>query len=159
MQIMEVAAQLAEIVIDAKAVLVTAESCTGGGIAAALTDISGSSSWFDCGFVTYSNEAKQHMLGVSENTLKSYGAVSEQTVHEMLNGAIENSRGNCAIAISGIAGPTGGTADKPVGTVFIGWKTQTQQQVKRFVFDGDRQAVRNQSVIEALEGMGRLLAE
>src|SRR3990170_6882256 len=101
--------------------LATAESCTGGGVAQAITDVAGSSAWFERGFVTYSNLAKQQMLGVSEATLKQYGAVSEAVVREMVAGALKNSTAQVALAVSGIAGPDGGTADKPVGTVWFAW--------------------------------------
>jgi len=104
--------------------LATAESCTGGLIAAAVTEIAGSSTWFECGFVTYSNESKQEMLGVSAATISEHGAVSEQTVREMAFGTLARCKADVAIAVSGIAGPGGGTATKPVGTVCLAWATQ-----------------------------------
>lgn len=134
--------------------LVTAESCTGGWVAQSLTAIVGSSAWFDRGFVTYSNAAKQDMLGVPEATLSRHGAVSEATARAMAQGAIAHSRGDWAIAITGIAGPSGGTPDKPVGTVCFAWAQRDggcEAQTCRF--DGDRQAVREQSVIHALQGL------
>lgn len=132
-----------------------AESCTGGSLAAAITDCPGSSLWFDRGFVTYSNQAKQDLLGVSVQTLTQYGAVSEQTVREMAEGALEKSAAQVTIAISGVAGPDGGTANKPVGTVWIAWSfLPSQKTVARcFLFQGNRATVRQQAVYEALAGM------
>jgi nicotinamide-nucleotide amidase len=132
--------------------LVTAESCTGGWVAKVLTDIPGSSTWFDRGFVTYTNEAKQEMLGVNPVTLESHGAVSEETVREMVLGALQGSRGTMALAISGIAGPGGATPYKPVGTVCFAWghrdgRLWSSQQH----FEGDRDDVRRQAVALALE--------
>ena len=139
--------------------LATAESCTGGWIAQSITDISGSSQWFDRGFVTYSNEAKQDMLGVSPDTLAQYGAVSEQTVTEMVRGALANSRADIAVAVSGIAGPTGGTPDKPVGMVWIAWGMRDVEpvtQVEHYL--GSRFEVRQQTVETALQGILKLLS-
>ena len=129
------------------AVLVTAESCTGGWVAQALTAIAGSSSWFDRGFVTYSNEAKQEMLGVRGETLAEHGAVSEETAAEMARGALQKSRGTMSLAITGIAGPGGGTPAKPVGTVCFAWATKAGlERAETKHFTGDREAVRRQSV-------------
>lgn len=156
----ELATKLASRLKAAHAVVVTAESCTGGWIAQELTAIAGSSAWFDRGFVTYSNEAKQEMLGVRLETLSRHGAVSEETAIEMARGALEKGRGTVALAVTGIAGPTGGTAAKPVGTVCFAWATKgrpTRAQTKRF--SGDREAVRRQSVDHALAGMLELLDE
>lgn len=139
--------------------LATAESCTGGWIAEALTAISGSSAWFDRGFVTYSNEAKTDMLGVAAQTLAAHGAVSEATVREMAEGALARSLAEVAVAVSGVAGPTGGTAAKPVGMVCIGWAAKgspTRSLTLRFA--GDRTAVRRQTVIRALGGILELAA-
>ncbi|WP_062155574.1 CinA family protein [Beggiatoa leptomitoformis] len=130
--------------------LVTAESCTGGWIAQTMTAIAGSSNWFERGFITYSNEAKHEVLDVSSLTLEKYGAVSEQTVLEMAEGALRHSHAEVAIAVSGIAGPTGGSADKPVGTVWIAWAFPEKIYAKCFIFKGDRQSVREQTVITAL---------
>ena len=138
----------------------TAESCTGGGIAAALTDIAGSSQWFERGFVTYSNQAKQDMLGVSNQTLAEYGAVSEATVREMVTGALAQSRAQVAVAVSGIAGPGGATPGKPVGTVCLAWHvTGAEPVVRTEHFEGDRAAVRAQTVESALQGVLELLNE
>jgi nicotinamide-nucleotide amidase len=136
----------------------TAESCTGGWIAKTLTDIAGSSAWFDRGFVTYTNEAKQDLLGVRADTLAAHGAVSEATVREMVAGALARSRAGVAVAVSGVAGPTGGSADKPVGTVWLAWGDRAGAvRAERCRFDGDREAVRRQAVARALQGLDELL--
>jgi len=135
--------------------LATAESCTGGWVAKACTDVAGSSQWLECGFVTYSNAAKVRDIGVSERTLIDHGAVSEATVREMAVGALRVSGADVAVAISGIAGPDGGTPTKPVGTVWFGlvWKRGTDVVViaERQLFGGDREVVRRGSVQRALE--------
>lgn len=134
--------------------LTVAESCTGGGVAQSLTAIAGSSAWFDRGFVTYSNAAKMEMLGVPENTLERHGAVSEATARSMAQGALARSRCQWAVAITGIAGPGGGTSEKPVGTVCFAWANQTGACFARTcLFAGDRAAVREQSVHQALAGL------
>ena len=134
--------------------LATAESCTGGWVAEVVTSVSGSSEWFDRGFVTYSNEAKREMLGVAEATLMRSGAVSEEAAREMAAGAIAHSRAGVAVAITGVAGPTGGTPAKPVGMVCFAWALRggvVESETCRF--DGDRESVRRQSVVHALEGV------
>lgn len=131
--------------------LATAESCTGGMIAGAITDIAGSSDVFDRGFVTYSNQAKIEMLGVSQKTLDEFGAVSEQTCREMVLGALKNSQANVAISTTGIAGPGGGSAEKPIGLVYIGVGTSERIRVTKFHFSGTRAEVRKQTVERALE--------
>jgi nicotinamide-nucleotide amidase len=137
--------------------LVTAESCTGGWIAKTVTDVAGSSEWFDCGIVAYSYEAKQALLSVNPHTLEANGAVSRETVIEMVSGALVHSGASVAIAVTGIAGPGGGTSDKPVGTVWIGWKRRGgYPEAALFHFDGDRDAVRRQTVAAALAGLERL---
>lgn len=134
--------------------LVTAESCTGGWIAKAVTDIAGSSDWFDCGMAAYSYEAKQALLGVRPQTLEVHGAVSRETVIEMVSGALVNSGASIAVAVTGIAGPGGGSEGKPVGTVWIGWKRRGgYAKAEVFTFDGDREAVRRQTVAAALLGL------
>lgn len=134
--------------------LVTAESCTGGWIAKLVTDMPGSSDWFDCGMAVYSYEAKQAMLGVRPETLMEHGAVSEETCIEMVSGALVHSGATIAVAVTGIAGPTGGTSDKPVGTVWIGWKRRGgYPHAEVFHFDGDRDAVRRQTVAAAMRGL------
>lgn len=136
--------------------LVTAESCTGGWVGQAVTMVPGSSRWFDRGFVTYSNDAKQAMLGVSAETLARFGAVSEQAVREMASGALARSKAHVAVAVSGVAGPEGGTADKPVGTVWIAWAVRDGAcSARDYRFAGDREAVRRHSVIRALQGVAQ----
>jgi nicotinamide-nucleotide amidase len=140
-------------------VLATAESCTGGWIAKVLTDIPGSSGWFDRGYVTYSNRAKEEMLGVSAETLALYGAVSEAVVREMVEGTLIRSGAAIAIAVSGVAGPEGGSEEKPVGTVWFAWsRTGADSVSERFQFAGNREEVRHQSVRVALERLLELLA-
>jgi nicotinamide-nucleotide amidase len=135
-------------------ILVCAESCTGGWVAKIMTDLPGSSAWFERGFVTYSNASKIEMLGVKESTLETQGAVSEQTVREMVDGALHRSQGNIALSISGIAGPEGGSHDKPVGTVWFAWSGMHRGTITlRKRFDGERDAVRRQAVVTALEGL------
>ncbi len=137
--------------------VVTAESCTGGWIAKLITDVPGSSDWFDAGMVAYSYEAKQAMLGVRPETLTEHGAVSKETVMEMVSGALVHSGASLAVAVTGIAGPTGGTDDKPVGTVWIAWKKRGgYPQARLFHFDGDRSAVRSQTAAQALRGLHEL---
>lgn len=134
--------------------IVSAESCTGGWVAKQLTDLAGSSAIFDRGFVTYSNQAKQDMLGVSTKTLGKYGAVSEQVVIEMVEGALKNSQADIALSISGIAGPGGGTTEKPVGTVCFGWmKRGGKPKAKTKKLEGDRDEIRCQAVDISLEGV------
>jgi nicotinamide-nucleotide amidase len=134
--------------------LATAESCTGGWIGQAVTMVPGSSAWFDRGFITYSNDAKIELLGVHADTLAQSGAVSEQTVGEMATGALARSRAQIAVAVSGVAGPEGGSADKPVGTVCIAWACRDEPLTTRtFVFTGDRDAIRRASVLAALQGL------
>lgn len=137
--------------------LATAESCTGGWIAKLCTDLAGSSAWFERGFVTYSNEAKQEMLGVQAETLAQYGAVSEVVTAEMAAGALLHSRAQVAVSVSGIAGPGGGTETKPVGMVCFGWAVQGgETRTETCQFAGDRDAVRLQSVEYALRSVLRL---
>ena len=134
----------------------TAESCTGGGVAYAITEISGSSAWFDRGFVTYTNQAKQQMLGVPSELILNHGAASGEVVAAMAAGALAYSSAQLSVAISGIAGPLGGTAEKPVGTVWMGWARsggEAQVRTHRFQFAGDRQQVREQAIVMALRGM------
>jgi nicotinamide-nucleotide amidase len=134
--------------------LATAESCTGGWVGEAVTAVPGSSGWYDRGFITYTNEAKQEMLGVAAATLELHGAVGEQTVREMASGALKNSRAQAALAISGIAGPGGGTAEKPVGTVWFAWAYANGAVAsEKRVFAGGRQDVRRQAVERALQGL------
>jgi nicotinamide-nucleotide amidase len=138
-------------------VLTTAESCTGGWVAQAITAIAGSSDWFDRGFVTYSNEAKQEMLGVRAETLKRHGAVSEETAREMAQGALSRSKATLALAVTGIAGPAGGSTEKPVGMVCFAWAGKQGASSETLRFSGDRESVRRQSVLHALEGVLKAL--
>jgi len=134
--------------------LAVAESCTGGWLAQSVTAIAGSSGWFDRGFVTYSNGAKVDMLGVPDTTLERHGAVSEATARAMAQGVLAHSRADWAVAITGIAGPSGGSAEKPVGTVCFAWAAQEQGcEAQTCHFAGDRAAVREQSVRHALTGL------
>ena len=136
------------------ATLACAESCTGGWVAQTVTATAGSSGWFDCGFVTYSNEAKQDLLGVAAATLARDGAVSEETVREMVTGALARSRARFALAVSGVAGPGGGTAAKPVGMVCFAWGERDGKLRSETVrFAGDRTSIRRQAVIRALAGL------
>lgn len=157
-EIREVVSQLADQLLSKKLKLVTAESCTGGGIACALTSQPGSSVWFDRGFVTYSNEAKQESLGVSADTLQQFGAVSKQVVLEMAEGAISHSHASVAISVSGIAGPDGGSEEKPVGTVWFGFSAEGRTTAVHQCFAGDRQTVRERAVIFALEYLLQLMS-
>ena len=137
-------------------VVVTAESCTGGWLAKILTDLPGSSLYFERGFVTYSDFSKIEMLGVQKKTLETWGAVSEQTVREMAQGALVRSKGNLSLAISGIAGPDGGTTEKPVGTVWFAWaQVGDNTIVERKIFEGNRDSVRGQAVATSLRGIYR----
>jgi len=153
-------AALAAGLLRRKQSLVTAESCTGGWLAKACTDRVGSSGWFDRGFVTYSNAAKQELLGVSAATLEHHGAVSRATVLEMVAGALARSQAQWAVAISGIAGPGGGSAAKPVGTVWFAWGGPDDWRLASTArFEGDRDAVRRQAVAMALQVLTRRLEE
>jgi nicotinamide-nucleotide amidase len=156
----ELAQQVGEQLLLQHKALAVAESCTGGWVAKCLTDVAGGSLWFDRGFVTYSNAAKQAMLGVSGATLDSAGAVSEQTVREMVAGALENSEAGVALAVSGIAGPGGGMPGKPVGTVCFAWAVEgSEVRSETRHFEGDREAVRRQSVGHALQGLLDVLGQ
>jgi nicotinamide-nucleotide amidase len=140
--------------------LATAESCTGGWIAEAITMIPGSSAWLDRGFVTYTNDAKREMLGVQAQTLERHGAVSEPVVIEMVQGALKASRAQVAVAVSGVAGPSGGTPQKPVGTVCFAWAIEGRApRAETRHLDGDREAVRRQSVVHALGALLEQLGE
>lgn len=137
--------------------LVTAESCTGGLIAGACTDLSGSSNWFERGFVSYSNTAKNELLGVEAALLKQHGAVSEEVARAMAVGALARSRAQVAVAVTGVAGPTGGTPDKPVGLVWFGFALPGQVLTEKMNFPGDRAAVRAATVTHALRRLNELL--
>ncbi len=151
-QITELAALLGQTLKEKGLMIATAESCTGGGIAQAITEISGSAEWFDRGFVTYSNLAKVQMLQVKQSALDQYGAVSEQVARQMVEGALENSHADVVVSITGIAGPSGGSDEKPVGTVYIALGGGDQKiMCKKYLFIGDRNKIRKQSIIAALK--------
>jgi nicotinamide-nucleotide amidase len=137
--------------------IATAESCTGGMIAARITSVSGSSGCFDCGLVTYSNYQKHKLLGVRRGTLKKYGAVSRETALEMCKGARRVTNADIAVSVTGIAGPTGGSEEKPVGTVWIGVCCSNIHKAKKYLFDGDRNSVREQTVETALKIVNDLI--
>ena len=145
---------LAEALLSKRLIMATAESCTGGWIAQSLTALAGSSRWFDTGFVTYSNDAKHNLLEVPDSyfDFDGPGAVSEETVLAMAHGALSKSRANVVVAVSGVAGPDGGTDEKPVGTVWIAWQWEDKSFARCFHFSGDREAVRYATVVAALEG-------
>lgn len=154
--IAQLARRTGEALLAAGRTVATAESCTGGWIAKALTDVAGSSSWFGTGLVTYSNEAKRALLGVRGETLEDHGAVSEETVREMAAGALAAGGADIAVAVSGIAGPDGGTPDKPVGTVWFAWATAAEEPrvtAECRHFRGDRETVRRRTVCHALDGV------
>ncbi|ODV09910.1 MAG: damage-inducible protein CinA [Thiobacillus sp. SCN 64-317] len=154
----QLARELADKLLARGWMLASAESCTGGFIAKVLTDLPGSSAWFDAGVVTYSYEAKEALLGVNPRTLERTGAVSEETVLEMVSGALARFGAGAAVAVTGIAGPSGGTEGKPVGTVWIGWKRRGgYAHARLFHFQGDRDAIRRQTVAAALAGLGKEL--
>ena len=144
---------VANLMLNNQLSLATAESCTGGLIAAACTDLSGSSQWFERGFVTYSNAAKTELLGVDAALIRRDGAVSESVAIAMVQGAVKHSHAQVAVAVTGIAGPDGGSADKPVGTVWIAWNVRGKITATCHHFPGDRAAVRQQTVLSALQGL------
>jgi len=153
----ELSARLGESCRRAGLLVATAESCTGGGVGEAITRTAGSSAWYDRGFVTYSNEAKVDLLGVKQETIGSHGAVSEAVAREMVLGALHQSVADLAVAVTGVAGPDGGTAAKPVGLVWFAWASLDGEVRAKFeVFGGDRAAIRDQAVREALRGLGEL---
>lgn len=153
------AAELGEGLLAHASQVTTAESCTGGGIAEAITRIPGSSAWFEAGFVTYSNAQKSRQLAVPEALFASVGAVSREVVEAMVRGAQAQSGARYAVAVSGIAGPDGGSAEKPVGTVWIAWGDGERLFSARHLFPGAREQVRQQTVASALQGLLKLLAE
>jgi nicotinamide-nucleotide amidase len=156
-EIRALAARVAERLLGTGLTLAVAESCTGGWVAKACTDLPGSSGWFDGGVVTYSNQAKERILGVGADTIRRAGAVSEATVREMADGVLDRFGSDVAVAVSGIAGPDGGQPGKPVGTVWFAWAIdrgdQREIRAEVQVFEGDREAVRRQAVVRALAGV------
>jgi len=152
--IYQLSSQLGEALRARQWTVTTAESCTGGGVSYAITSVSGSSEWFETAFVTYSNEAKIARLGVDPATLAEHGAVSEATVKEMAAGALRVSSASVSVAVSGIAGPQGGTPDKPVGTVWFAWMLEgAEPMTAQHVYKGNREGVREQAIISALQGL------
>ena len=149
--------RLVPLLLENKLKICTAESCTGGLIAKSLTDLAGSSDWFECGFVTYSDASKTKMIAVPESVISEYGAVSEAVANAMASGALRNSAAHVSIAVTGIAGPAGGSADKPVGTVWIAVASDKQSVAKKHLFQGDREAIRNATMLSAIEMMLQLL--
>ena len=156
--LLALAARLGAAALARGAMIATAESCTGGLVAGAITSIAGSSGWFERGFVTYSNLAKEQQLGVAPSTIERFGAVSEETAKAMAQGAVRGAAAQWAVAVTGIAGPDGGSPDKPVGTVWFAWAGPDLLETLRRQFDGDRTAVREASVRVALEGLVDRLA-
>ncbi len=148
---------LSEILLSKAWTISLAESCTGGLVCATLTELAGSSNWFERGYITYSNEAKTECLDVPSDLIESHGAVSEEVAKAMAEGARIQSGSNVAVSITGIAGPTGGSQEKPVGTVCFGWATENQVLTKTMCFDGDRQMVRQQAMEFALTELIALL--
>ncbi|HJV76135.1 MAG TPA: CinA family protein [Noviherbaspirillum sp.] len=161
--IIDLAARVGHVLRERGLLLATAESCTGGGVGQAITEIAGSSEWYDCGFITYSNASKTEMLDVPAALLAQFGAVSEEIAGAMAEGALANSNAHISISTTGIAGPGGAVPGKPVGTVCFGWSLGNHKHprtyTERLVFSGDRQAVREQSVAHALRGLLRFLEQ
>jgi nicotinamide-nucleotide amidase len=157
--IIELAARVGRALQENGLLLTTAESCTGGGAAQAITEIAGSSEWFDCGFVTYSNASKTELLNVSPALIAQFGTVSEEVAGAMAEGALANSNAHVAISTTGIAGPGGAVPGKPVGTVCFGWAMENRTFTERLVFSGDRKSVRDQTVVHSLQGLLRFLEQ
>lgn len=157
LELHELAEQVGEVLKQKRWLLATAESVTGGGISQAITDIAGSSEWFDCGFVTYSNSSKTEFLDVPAALIAQFGAVSEEVAGAMAKGALANTDAHITLSTTGIAGPTGAVPGKPVGTVCFGWAYGTSVCTERLVFQGDRHAVRVQTAEHALRGLLKVL--
>ena len=150
-EIYHLSEQLGRALLQKKATVTTAESCTGGGVAQAITSVAGSSAWFNCGYVSYANSAKQQMLGVAAELLETHGAVSELVVISMVKGAAQRAWADYAVAISGIAGPDGGSDDKPVGTVWFAWLSPNGVVARKYALTGDRISIREQAVKISLQ--------
>jgi nicotinamide-nucleotide amidase len=158
--VIELAARAGRALQEKGLLLVVAESCTGGGVGQAITEIAGSSEWFDCGFITYSNASKTELLDVSAAMIAQHGTVSEEVAAAMAEGAVANSNAHVAISTTGIAGPGGAVPGKPVGTVCFGWAMDHHPtHTERLVFSGDRHSVRQQTVAHALKGLLRFLEQ
>lgn len=156
-EIVDLAARVGRALQAQGLLLVTAESCTGGGVAQAVTEVAGSTAWFDCGFIAYSNASKTELLDVPAALIAQLGTVSEEVAAAMAEGALANSNAHVAVSTTGIAGPTGAVPGKPVGTICFGWSRGDATHTERLVFAGDRQAVREQTVAHALQGLLRFL--
>lgn len=155
----ELATQVGSVLKSQGLILATAESCTGGGVAHAITEIAGSSEWFECGFITYSNASKSDMLDVPEALIVRYGAVSDEVAQAMAEGALANSNATITLSTTGIAGPGGAVPGKPVGTICFAWAMAHRTFSERLVFQGDRHAVRQQTVAHSLAGLLRFLEQ
>lgn len=158
-QLTDLAERIGQALQAKRRLLAVAESCTGGGVSQAVTEIPGSSGWFDCGFVTYSNDAKTELLGIPAALIAQHGAVSEEIAAEMARGACGASNADVAVSTTGIAGPSGAVPGKPVGTVCFGWAVDGRVETERRIFSGDRRAVREQAVAHALQGLLRRLEQ
>lgn len=157
--LIDLSTRIGEALRQRRLMMATAESCTGGGIAYTLTEIPGSSDWFDCGFVTYSNAAKTELLDIPEATLAQFGAVSEEIAAAMAEGAVANSEASVAVSTTGIAGPGGAVPGKPVGTVCFGWHVGNRTRTERLVFQGNRAEIRRQTIAHALSCLLRYIDE
>jgi nicotinamide-nucleotide amidase len=157
--VIELAAKVGQTLKQRGLLLATAESCTGGGVAQAITDIAGSSEWYDCGFITYSNASKTELLDVSAALIAQHGAVSEEIAAAMAEGALANSNAHLTLSTTGIAGPDGAVPGKPVGTICFGWSFGESTHSERLVFSGDRQSIRQQTVVHALQGLLRFIEQ
>jgi len=155
--LIQLATQVGELLTKKNLLLATAESCTGGGVAQALTEISGSSNWFECGFITYSNSSKSELLDISPAMIAQHGSVSEEIAAAMAEGALANCEAHVALSTTGIAGPLGGVPGKPVGTVCFAWSMKGKTHTERIHLDGDRKAIREQTVALALKGLLQFL--
>jgi nicotinamide-nucleotide amidase len=154
----QLATKVGNLLTNKNLLLATAESCSGGGIAYAVTEISGSSKWFECGFITYSNSSKSELLDISPALIAQHGSVSEEIAAAMAEGALANCEAHVAVATTGIAGPLGAVPGKPVGTVCFAWSMNGKTHTERLLFSGDRNAVREQTVSHALKGLLQFLA-
>jgi nicotinamide-nucleotide amidase len=152
------ATQVGALLTQKKLLLATAESCTGGGVAHAVTEISGSSVWFECGYITYSNSSKSELLNISPALIAQHGSVSEEIAAAMAEGALANCEAHVTIATTGIAGPHGAVPGKPVGTICFAWSCNGKTHTERRLFSGDRQSVRQQTVVHALQGLIQFLS-
>lgn len=157
--IIDLAARVGRALQEKGLLLATAESCTGGGVAQAITEIAGSSEWFDCGFIAYSNASKTELLEVPAAVIAQFGTVSEEVAGAMAEGGLANSNAHVCLSTTGIAGPGGAVPGKPVGTVCFGWAIEHHTYTERLVFAGDRQSVRNQTIVHSLQGLLRFLEQ